>query len=455
MGSLAKSDRGIQFGRSLVFDFDSLEQKNSFARYLPEHERFYDRTEGDLPADASSFAGILRAADLLSRSILVLDVQLLDGVLFLDRGPATVRQLLARDPGHAMLTVLSRAPSLPESLRSLLLGPDEEAKTLTGFEFSSLGLFDPGLPRRVAQNLKCRSNQRIRECSPADIARTVAAELQAASKGAGTGPATQPTGDYLKLAITWESWFDEADARGITVQQWDRDFDLRSSLVSRQRSTERSLAEAQKALSSVLYRSQALSLLESFDRLATSEYGGELRDWWMNAYFDALGRQHGANWLRFRQDRDTGNPPRRFLRTLKGHAAEPTIGFQGSLVTTLHDMPGQAYALMRHQAREAIRDWHANPSQRTSDNLAYTVANADLTVSRRRVRSAMWKRVALTVVPAATGVLGASFFASLLAGVGTALLSILVAVPLVEFTDLHATRKKAMRAYIHFPAIQP
>ena len=445
--------RGIHLKQSLVFDFDTLEQKNSLSRYLPENTRFFDQPENELPADTTSFAGILRASDLLSRNILLLDVQLLDGVLFLDRGPGCIRSLLARESGRDMLTVLTRAPSLQESLRSLLLGTEAGAKVLTAFEFSALAMFVPGLAPETAKNLQGRSTQRLRACSTAEVARTVAAELQAASEG--SDPAchvAEPTGGFADLAAAWESWFVEADEQGITVRQWSGGFNLVAALRRRPRSALPTLAAAQQDLSGIGQRSVARAYLQTL-QLPGSGDAAELADWWMHSYFDALARQHGATWLRFRKDADATPPSQRFRRR-KAHGGEaPAIAFQGSLVATLHDMPPQAYALLRHQAREAIRDWHANPSQKTSDNLAYAVAHANSTVSRGRVRRAMWKRVALTVVPAAAGVLAAGFFASLLAGVGTALLSIAVAVPLVDLADLHATRKKAMRAYIHFPEI--
>ncbi|MBD8043758.1 hypothetical protein H9638_08015 [Arthrobacter sp. Sa2BUA2] len=423
---------------------------------MPENSRFFDQAEQDLPAGATSFTGMLRAADLLSRNILLLDVQLLDGVLFLDRGPGTVRAVLVRDLGQESLTVLCRAPSLEESLRSMLLDKDEQAATLKKFEFSALSRLAPDLQQNVAANLHLRRSERLRDCSRAEVARTVAAELQAASLGPDAAGIDEPTGVFAELADAWETWFAEAAAQRIAVRQWEGNFNLLDALRRRPRFDDAELAAAQEDLAGIDQRSLAREYLQSLQPSAAG-HRNALADWWMSSYFDALARQHGTTWLRFREEADAAVPIRRFSRGSTGSRDADTIQFQGSLVSMLHDMPPQAYALLRHQAREAIRDWHANPSQKTSDNLAYAVAQANSTVSRPQVRRAMWTKVGLTLFPAITGALAAGFSDSLFTGVSTALLSVLsiaVAVPLVELADLHATRRKRMRTYIHFPGMK-
>lgn len=454
VNSLGKKDRAIQLKQSLVFDFDTLEQRKYFSRYVPENIRFFDQAEQDTTAARPSFTGVLRATDLLSRNIVLLDVQLLDGMLFLDRGPDFIRALLARDPGQETLTVLSRAPSLEESLRSMLLHKDAGATGLKKFEFSALSRLSPDLQQNLAANLHLRSCARLRDCSRAEVARTVATELQAASQGPGAAVVVEPTGVFAELACAWEAWFAEAAAQRIAVRQWEGEFNLLDALHRRPRFDDAELAAAQEDLAGIDQRSLARDYLQSLQPSAAG-HKDALVDWWMHSYFDALARQHGATWLRFREEAEAAaGPKRRFRRPNAQSMEADAIQLQGNLVSTLHDMPQQAYALLRHQAREAIRDWHAHPSQKTSDNLAYAVAHANSTVSRQQVRRAMWKRVGLTLLPAIVGVLGGSFFASLFAGVGTALLSIAVTVPLAELVELHSTRKKRMRAYIHFPGMK-
>ncbi|MCC9204821.1 hypothetical protein [Arthrobacter sp. zg-Y769] len=442
--------------RTLVFDFDTVEQKNTFRSLVSDEALFDDPEAPAAPETRVSFAGMLRAADLLSREILLLDVQLLDGAFFLDRGPDAVRTLLARTGSFDQtFSVVARKPSLEESLRFLLLGPDPLSPVLAEFEFSSLAMFWEA-PRPLGAALHARSSARLRSCAVSEVARTVAAELQAAWEGLGADQHVPvPTGPFARLAQAWEAWFSEAAAGRIRVRERTREaFDLmgalsrRAAVVREVRATDPAADAAVQFLSETVVRTTALSYLDAHgDQLDGNV--SLLQDWWMGAYFDALAEQHETNWLRFREDTAMEDTQRRG-RDLAGGEA---IQFQGSLVATLHDMPPQVYAVLRHQARSAIHDWQTRPSQKTSDGLAYAVARSNAAVSLWEDRKAMWMRIALTVLPAVVGTLTAGFFSNLLAGVGSAIATVVLGVPLVEFAELHATRKKKMRAHIHFPAV--
>ncbi|MCC3291091.1 hypothetical protein [Arthrobacter sp. zg-Y1110] len=442
--------------RTLVFDFDTVEQKNTFRSLVSDEALFADPDVAPTPENRVSFPGMLRAADLLSREILLLDVQLLDGAFFLDRGPDAVRTLLARTGSFDQtFSVVARKPSLEESLRFLLLGANPLSPVLAEFEFSSLAMFWKA-PRPLAAALHARSSARLRSCPASEVARTVAAELQAAWEGMDADQHVQaPTGEFARLARAWEAWFAEAAADQIRVRERTREsFDLRGALSRRAavvrelRASEPEADAAVQFLSETVIRTAALSYL---DAKAPQLAGNAtlLQDWWMGAYFDAMAEQHETNWLRFREDTVMQEAQRRG----RGLSGGETIQFQGSLVATLHDMPPQVYAVLRHQARSAIHDWQTRPSQKTSDALAYAVARSNAAVSLGEDRKAMWTRIALTLLPAVVGTLTAGFFSNLLAGVGSAIATVVLGVPLVEFTELHATRKKKMRAHIHFPAV--
>ncbi|MCC3265030.1 hypothetical protein [Arthrobacter gengyunqii] len=446
--------------QTLVFDFDSLEQKSAFRSLVSDEDLFCDPTAGGSPEGKVSFPGMLRAADLLSREILLLDVHLLDGAFFLSRGPAAVRTILARTASFDQtFAVVAREASLEESLRALLLGNNSSSPVLTEFEFSSLSMYWTS-PVHLGRVLKTRSSERLRSCAKSEVARTVAAELQAAWESADPGHHIQtPTGHFAALAAAWESWFEEASAGHICVRTWGSNvFSFEAALQRRPYSGPTpdgvpEVGDAVASLQRIKRRTSALSYLEEHARHLTG-CGEALEDWWMSVYFDALARQHGTNWLRFSDDKSLKETGRRtwFRRRSGVEEGDAPIQFQGSLVATLHDMPPQAYAVMRHQARQAIREWQDSPSQKTSDGLAYAVAQSNMAVSLFEDRKAMWRRIGLTVFPAAVGALTGGLLSNLIVGVGSAIATVVLGVPLVEFAELHETRKKKMRAHIHFPA---
>ena len=463
VGGVGRDGRGarvLQMQQTLVFDFDTLEQKNAFPNLVPDEELFCDRRSENDPEQQVSFPGILRAADLLSREILLLDVQLLDGAFFLSSGPTAVRAILARTASFdRTFAVVARKSSLEESLRSLLLGSGPPSHVLAEFDFSSLSMHW-AVPRVLGQVLHTRNSERLRSCKKSEVARTVASELQAAWESADPEHhVDRPTGPFARMANAWQEWFEEAAAGHISVRTWSPEgFNLKDALNRRPYADPVSgdvpeVGEAAAALERIDRRTIALSYLEEHaPQLAGRE--GSLEDWWMGAYFDALAKQHGTNWLRFSADKSQPETvPRVWYRRRRAPHDGATIQFQGSLVATLHDMPPQAYAVMRHQARQAIQEWQDNPSQKTSDGLAYAVAQSNAAVSLSEDRKAMWRRIGFTVFPAAIGTLTGGLLSNLIAGVGSAIATVVLGVPLVEFAELHATRKKKMRAHIHFPAV--
>ncbi|MBP3043230.1 hypothetical protein KKR91_09470 [Arthrobacter jiangjiafuii] len=413
---------------------------------------------GNGPAGRLPFAGVLRAADILSQRILLLDVQVLDGALFLTLGPDGIRNILARtDSLDGVLAVASRKPTLAESLRSILLGSDLDRTVLARFEFSALTAFCVQ-PLPLADRLQLRDSERLRNCPPEEVARTVAAELQAAAES--DNPAHQvhePTGPFAQLELAWSAWIDEVDSGRLSLKEWDGGFDLAAALERRvvpsglATAGDPAVDAAVAFLSRSVYRTEALAYL-SDHAAALNDREQLLRDWWMNAYFDALAAMHGTNWLRFSPDPGTQDslPPRRFgsrRRAMGRNGA--TIQFQGSLVSTLHEMQPPVYALLRHQARAAIREWQRSPSQKSSDELAYAVARADAVISRRQARRTVRTRVLLTLFPVLVGTLASNITAGLVSAVA----AVLLGVPLAEFLELRESGRKKMRAHIHFPAV--
>ncbi len=440
--------------RSLVHEFDALQQKQLLLDF-PGTDRVAQQLESARGPAAELFTGILRTADLLASEIIVTDSQLLDGAFFLRLGPDAVRHLMARTRYEELgLIIVARNLNLAECLRQMLLGPATDSPTLASFEFSVLSTF--GIDsRKLVSRLRSRGSHRLRSCPPEEVAWVVAAELQAAEEGRVS--VRLPSGIFRRIAQYWEAWIAAGESGALKIEAWDTArFNMEASLSSRPASArlrehgERNpqTQAAIKFLTENRSRSTVLSYLERVGPLLTSEAAELLEDWWSSVYFDALARQHKSNWLRL-------SGPGFSMDSGKSCFAEgaQVIQFEGTLGETLREMPGQVFGAVRYAARDAISRWHAKPCQRSSDALAYAVLRHSEPIDRDRERRTLLGRVWLTLVPAVLGWLITwifSFTAGLWTGISAAL-AIVLAVPISELVELHATRSKKMKAYINFP----
>lgn len=180
--------------RSLVFEFDSIQQRQTWHR----HGLGASPPRADAKNLTEEFSGMLRVADVLTVEILVTDSQLLDGALFLHHGPVGVRKLMARSTAELPgIVVLGRDRNLAECLRKMLLGRDPDATTLAKFDSSALFAFGEDAAK-IAEVLPTRDKKRLADCDVADIATVIAAELQGAFHG--NSEVVEPTGVFAELA---------------------------------------------------------------------------------------------------------------------------------------------------------------------------------------------------------------------------------------------------------------
>lgn len=438
--------------KSLVFEFDSVHQRMLWRAHQPASR----------PHDAASlrrlteqFSGLLRVSDMLTDEILVTDAQLLDGALFLHHGPVGVRKLMARSPAELPgMVVLGRHENLAQCLRLMMLGSNPESGILATFASSALSAFGEDAAK-LTEALKGRSNQRIRECSVAEIARVVAAELEGAL--VGNNQVTEPSGVFAELARQWEAWFEAAAANLYEVRPWPaEEFGIDESLAERDLPGDiLRLGQEDEALKATLDwlkitkgRSTVMAYLNDPENQLSQRAVEQLREWWNSAYFDAMARQHNCSWLRL-----TADSAEAAIQETGGGTGRKPIQFKGELMKILSAMPPGVYASARYAARTASDRWRTKATQRHSDGLAYAISKFNEPTDREAARTSLVKNVGLIFAAAILGGLAGIFFSSS-AGwatvVGLAVM-VLLATPLAELSELHSMRTTKMKAFINIP----
>jgi hypothetical protein len=438
--------------KALVFDFDSIRQ-----RALWERETSLVIDEHQLPPFAVTqlFSGLLRTADILTSNIVIPDVQLLDGAMFMHHGPDVVRSLLARSSHESLgIDVVGRDGQLAQCLRIMVLGRDESASTLARFEFSSLAAFGVD-PRAIAEAVSKRPSRRLKECGMLDVPRVVAAEFQAAAEGSEM--VEEPTGVFAAMANRWRAWIvaTEKDPQG--VRAWDNAlFDMEWAFglrpmpdaIATHVPTDEAFSLAVAGIRSIRGRSTMLAELDAQAPGVLADRSHLLDAWWSSAYFDALARQHSCSWLRL------DNTEAEALDVEASRASgTTTLQFEGSLIGTLSEMPAGTYASAKYSAREAISRWSRAPIARNSDALAFAIMKFIEPVDRQETKRALWKQVWLTLVPAFLGA-AATYFFSAVAGIWTVVVGavgVLLTTPISELLELYSLRSKKMKSFINIP----
>lgn len=449
--------------RSLVYEFDTLEQLASWKAFSPAAHG-----NGDVRPSVCVtewFSSILRTADLLSGETVVLDTQLLDGAFFLHHGPESIKHLLGQTGRNlSRLRIASRHANLAESLRHIALGTQQGAGPLANFEFSSVASLGID-PTDLANELTKRDSRRLRNCASEDVADVLAMELQAASEG--SYECTQPTGVFYDLASKWRAWIELADARLIEIDTWGRgSFDMHEAFRAKPLPhgflpEELESLTIQKHISFLkenLKRSTIRAYLLGQRGWESPEHLDRLEKWWMSVYFDALALQHGANWLQLSNGTGgaVGGTTAYLAAEMHGKwGAEISriVLFEGLLIDQLRDMSPCVFSFAKYKARYAIQAWQEEPNQDHSDDLAYAILGTTQPISRKGDQRAAGTRILLALIPAFLGVIASSLL-SLTVGLWTVVISatlVLLAVPLAELLHLRSTRSKRMQAYINFP----
>ncbi len=442
--------------RSLVYELDSVEQARVWQE-MASGGWADGRPDSVTPLEVRWIAGVLRAADLLSEEVLLLDSQLLDGCFFARTGPHMVRQVLGRlqddDPG---VCVVARQASLAECLRAMALGSHPETGVLANFEWSVLRCFGID-PATLTAGLHHRSNSRLSDCQSRDVPVLLAAELQSVHEGRELRG--RPTGQFDRLARRWQEWIDAVEGGAFEVQTFDGGrFDLAEALSRRDPP---SLVDDEPLLQDLIVhlreqrgRSTVFHTLEERrDDAAfplTEGQARDLRSWWNSAYFDALARLHEANWVRLTPLAGSGGGGHDADERVRGATAIPV---EGQIVEALAQMPPEVYSTARYAARRETRQWLLEPSENAAADLAYAIMRIADTPGRSETRARLLKQMAMVFVPAAAGVVTSALFDSatgLFVVVGLLIL-VLLAIPVTQLWELASLRTARMRAYINFP----
>ncbi|MEV8143327.1 hypothetical protein [Specibacter sp. NPDC078709] len=436
--------------RSLVFEFDSIQQRQMWHR----HGLGASPPRADAKNLTEEFSGLLRVADVLAVEILVTDSQLLDGALFLHHGPVGVRKLMARSPAELPgIVVLGRDGNLAECLRKMLLGRDPDATTLAKFDSSTLSAIGEDAAK-IAEVLPTRDKKRLADCDVADIATVVAAELQGALHG--NSEVVEPTGVFAELARQWDAWFKAAEDKFFDVQPWSGAiFDMDWARTKRPVPDEiRLLSQDDAALNESLDvlkahngRSTVMAHLNDPAIPLSTRNVEQLWEWWNSLYFDAMAKQHGCSWLRL-----TADQAEAAVQESGGGGGHKPIQFEGELLGVLSAMPPTVYASARHASRKARDRWHRHASQEHSNGLAYAITKFNEPIDLVEARSSLIRQAALILGAAILGGL-ASIFISATAGwaaVVSLAVVVILATPIAEFRELHAMRGKKMKAFINY-----
>ncbi|MDD0857172.1 hypothetical protein NHF46_03970 [Arthrobacter alpinus] len=437
--------------QALVFDFDTIQQRQLWQSAASGPVDAFQRPPTVV---TQKFSGLLRTADVLTKKIVLPDVQLLDGALFLHHGPEAVRSMLARSPHEQLdIRVVGRDKSMAECLRKLMLGSRPNEK-LAIFEFSSMAVF--GLdPRVLASKVSLRSNCRVKICPPSEVAAVIAAEFQAASEGANL--VVTPTGVFLAMAERWNAWIDRFNNDPDSISVWDgTGFDLDSAIASRElpepilalSEIDEGVAATIAEAKGVKGRSSLLKLISEENSGLTAESAPLVDAWWSSAYFDALARQHRCSWMRLNNTNTEG-------AILAASRAEDMVSvqFEGSLMKVFSDMPGTTFASAKYSARTAIANWAEAPIARNSDGLAFAILKFTEVQDRQQTKRSLWRRILWTLFLAVLGA-SISYYFSTAAGVLALILSvagILLAAPIGDLAELYALRRKKMKSVIYMP----
>lgn len=441
--------------QALVFDFDTIQQRQLWQSLASDPIDAFQRPPTVV---TRKFSGLLRTADVLTKKIVLPDVQLLDGALFLHHGPEAVRSMLARSTHDQLdIRVVGRDKSMAECLRKMMLGSRPNEK-LAIFEFSSMAVF--GLdPRILASKVSLHSNRRIMSCPPSEVAEAIAAEFQAAAEGGSLKD--KPTGVFLAIAERWNAWIHMFSSDPDSISVWDGTrFDLGSAIAGRElpepilalSEIDEGVAATIAEAKNVKGRSSLLKLLSEENSGLTSESAPLVDAWWSSAYFDALARQHRCSWMRLNNTNTEG-----VIFAASRADDMVSVQFEGSLIKVFSDMPGPTFASAKYSARTAIAKWADAPIARHSDGLAFAILKFTEVQDRQQTKRSLWRRIFWTLLLAVLGASISHYF-STAAGVLALILSvagILLAAPVGDLAELYALRRKKMKSVIYMPGGRP
>jgi hypothetical protein len=296
--------------------------------------------------------------------IVVPDSQLLDGRFFLQIGPGELRRQVGIGTGRALpMRIKPRRSTLHETLAVWLERPGSEY--LNGFPFNAIR--SDSVRAELALALTETKAEALRQRLRADpnVARGLARFLRELLDARGL----EADDDIDVLERGWALWLEEEQLGGITVEAWDRPFDVFTAMKLDPVDLDGDLATARgrelyRRLSTLEFRSDATALIRRTKQKADDP--AELLDietllsWYTDARHRAFAMQHGCDFARTeRLDGISVGPVRRALaKAAEGDGVTPrTHHLPPALLSVLSSMPGDDFYELVTASREPLLDW--------------------------------------------------------------------------------------------------
>lgn len=450
--------------RTLVFDLDSLNQRDRWIDGLAPQGRPTPLPAMDVPTEAGQisrshiewFGGVLRTTTLLSDDLLVPYNQLLDGVLFSVFRPEGVRELLSlRHYEKLSITVGCPDEHLGETLRSLIVKDGQDH--LDGFQWSCLTMLGID-PVELIPRVTRRSADRLRGCPVEDVPYVLAAELESAHSGREV---TTPRAGFRRLADGWSQWTEEVSSGAMSSTRMPLSGNVAGWIARSPSPTFTGVDSPEHAdqlarLVTLVRGSTGRSVYVKHLRSArasaefsavTEQNVATLNEWWRTAYYTAMAESGQARWVEY------GAPvPHRAPASLDSLNAR-LIRFDGYATELVGSMPPSVYEETLFRVRDVRSRWIADPSQIHADDLGYAIVQSTATIERRDMRRGTLRRIALALGTAIIGAVTAAL-TDQTRGIAAVVLSgfaILLATPMLELIELRRSSARHLHTVIGYP----
>lgn len=250
--------------------------------YDSVHQRTYPNRIAADNNYKNLYAGRLRLDTLLSESLVIVDTQLLDGEFFLDHGPSSLSNLIARKDREPMpLIIKSRLPKLEDALLRFYKKPNED--NLQGFAPSVIR--NDELRINITQSLQKTKADKIRTCwdiLPIFLDAGVAQD------------------EVERIKTGWTHWIEAQGHNLFIVEQWKGTWDLDSALdknwLNRCVTSQEGCALVETIWNFRLYRSDNEKKILTFRQEAQSEAtlgeADQIEIWFNRAYNLTIANQH-------------------------------------------------------------------------------------------------------------------------------------------------------------------
>jgi hypothetical protein len=340
-----------------------------------------DTFDNDPVQARESLTGVLRIGSLLTRTLLLTDAQVLDGVLLQQVGPRGVSQRIGLG-----WEIYSRRSTLEESLAAFF---DPEGPTLRYIELSSLLGYSQKERAEIGKKIASFPSEKFRSmCTEVGTVRAICSVLRE------SGVDDQ---NLENLAQYWESWIDEDRSGGILVRH--KPIGRLSMVDQAERKPLSTIIRNPKNVTQILNEVQA-SATRSEIRAVILELGLSeeetmaAREWLDAVYVCSIATQYGTIAIEI---------PRSSVASLNNRRAseEATIRLSKESLDRLSQIRVATFEVICDKAREDVRLWRSTRRKRHIRHIATTIqrdTTSDSDVRRERIRSAIRLAVVAAVV---------------------------------------------------------